>query len=313
MSEPPDATGPVHEAWRVQIQTYCGRFNPEGVQPRAFLGRADHRKICGLDTLDIACNAHRIERTRRDVRLDGFDHYFAVLQIAGRSAIAQNDDIVGLDAGDVVLGDAARPVTFFCDNKHARWIAFRLPRRRLLTHLGFEPHQLRKPSCNFPARLLFQMAAGADSDEALPQRSDVYMNLAIYDLIGALFASPDPHTASVHGDRLFARICDIIAGRLAEPDLSPLDLAIEAGISLRYLQKLFAARGLSCNHYIQTARLDHAARLLRRAELLGTAQPLTEIAHACGFRDYPNFSRKYHQHFGHPPGIDRSGAPIGSA
>ena len=149
MSEPPDATGPVHEAWRVQIQTYCGRFNPEGVQPRAFLGRADHRKICGLDTLDIACNAHRIERTRRDVRLDGFDHYFAVLQIAGRSAIAQNDDIVGLDAGDVVLGDAARPVTFFCDNKHARWIAFRLPRRRLLTHLGFEPHQLRKPSCTF--------------------------------------------------------------------------------------------------------------------------------------------------------------------
>jgi hypothetical protein len=34
----------------------------------------------------MGCNAHRIERTYRDVRLDGADHFVALFQLAGRSA-----------------------------------------------------------------------------------------------------------------------------------------------------------------------------------------------------------------------------------
>lgn len=35
-----------------------------------------------------------------------------------------------------------------------------------------------------------------------------------------------------------------------------------------------------------------AARSYRRS-LLGTGLPLSEIAYACGFRDYANFARKF--------------------
>jgi AraC family transcriptional regulator, positive regulator of tynA and feaB len=48
--------------------------------------------------------------------------------------------------------------------------------------------------------------------------------------------------------------------------------------------------------------LDHAARLLHRRASLGTSQPLSEIAYACGFRDYTHFARKFRQRFGHSPG-----------
>jgi hypothetical protein len=59
----------------------------------------------------------------------------------------------------------------------------------------------------------------------------------IYDLLGALFAPHDPVPASLHADKLFTRICDVVRGRFAEPEFGPCEAAAEAGISLRYLQK----------------------------------------------------------------------------
>ena len=74
------------------------------------------------------------------------------------------------------------------------------------------------------------------------------------------------------------------------------------GISLRYLQKLFTERGSTCSELIFALRLDHAERLVHRRSSLGTSQPLSEIAYACGFRDYTHFARKFRHRFGHAPG-----------
>jgi AraC-like DNA-binding protein len=41
-------------------------------------------------------------------------------------------------------------------------------------------------------------------------------------------------------------------------------VAAEAGISLRYLQKLFTQSGSTCSGFIDSLRLDKAGRLLRR-------------------------------------------------
>jgi AraC-like DNA-binding protein len=79
-------------------------------------------------------------------------------------------------------------------------------------------------------------------------------------------------------------------------------VAAKAGISLRYLQKLFTQRGSTCSEYIYSLRLDHAARLLDRRALLTTNQPLSEVAYACGFNDYSHFARKFRRRFGCPPG-----------
>jgi AraC-like DNA-binding protein len=106
------------------------------------------------------------------------------------------------------------------------------------------------------------------------------MQLAVYDLVGALFV-PDSWSGSRPTDKLFARILSIIMDRLADPDLGPHELATDAGISLRFIHKLFAERGSSCREFIYSLRLDHAAHLLNRRS--GKAQPLSEIAYGCGF------------------------------
>jgi AraC-like DNA-binding protein len=128
------------------------------------------------------------------------------------------------------------------------------------------------------------------------------MQLAVYDLIGALFAPSDTVPGSLHADKLFTRICGVVRDRFAEPEFGPCEVAAETGISLRYLQKLFTARGTTCTHFINSVRLDHAARLLRRRATLNTSQPISEIAYVSGFSDYTHFARIFRCRFGHSPG-----------
>ena len=128
-----------------------------------------------------------------------------------------------------------------------------------------------------------------------------YMRLAFYDLLGALFALSGPENASVHTDRIFARVRDIIKDHFSNPDFGPCEAAAEAGISLRYLQKLFTARNSTCSDFIQSVRLDYAAGLLKRRSLLETSQPISEIAYASGFGSLASFRRQFIAHTGAGP------------
>jgi AraC family transcriptional regulator, positive regulator of tynA and feaB len=293
-----------YEAWRNAVRSICGRYTPDGVQPKSFFGRVRARSVCGFRTVDLSCNAHRLERTYQDVRADAVDHYYALFQIDGRSRIIQNERMMDLTVGDIALVDAARPVTYASENGSDQWWgSLQLPRRSLVAHLGLEPRCPSRPSGAAAARPLRQLLQDAVEDEqSMSVSAKAYMRFAFYDLLGALFAPSDPEDTSVYTDRLFARICDIIKHHFADPDFGPCEVAVEAGISLRYLQKLFTARNSTCSHFIHSVRLDHAARLLERRSFLKTSQPISEIAYASGFGDYTNFSRKFLRRFGHTPG-----------
>jgi AraC-like DNA-binding protein len=138
------------------------------------------------------------------------------------------------------------------------------PRQSLVSHLGFEPQGGLYRRRGTPAgRLLFDLIRSSDDDEeSALSPADSYMQLAVYDLVGALFAPTEPSSASRHADKLFARIRGIIRDGCADPDFGPPEGAAEAGISLRYLQKLFTQRGSTCSDFIYSLRLDQAARLL---------------------------------------------------
>ena len=290
------------ECWIELLRSLKGRYSPRGVDVGDFAGRALTRQVCGFEAIDLSCNAERVERTRSDVRLDQVDHYYAIFQLAGRSAMKQKDEMVVLDAGDVTLGSSTRPVTYFPAARDVRWLSLTLPREQLISHLGYEPKEGRLgrgASCI--GRVLFQLVVNAAQEaDGMPASAHAYVKLAVYDLLGALFAS-ESTPVTLHSDRMFLRISEIIRSRFADPDLSPQDVAADAGISLRYLQKLFTQRGSTCSHSIQSVRLDHAATLMRRKAVLGTRQPISEIAYACGFRDYIFFAKKFRKRFGCSP------------
>ncbi|WP_424631533.1 helix-turn-helix domain-containing protein [Bradyrhizobium sp. SYSU BS000235] len=295
-----------YEEWRDLLRPIYGLHTIDN--PKAFAGRVRPRDIFGLNASEIRNNKCRCERTQRDIRLDGLDHCFAVFQVAGQSTIVQDDQAVALTVGDVAFINCARPVTYLNDG-HEQWITLQLPRQCLIRGVGFEPHCGLSGYSGTPAsRLLFQLVLNACNDEQLmPTSSNNYMRLAVFDLLGALLAPPDAAPSSLHSDRLFKRICDVVKDRFAQPDFGPCEIAAEVGISLRYLQKLFTNRGCTCSGFIQSVRLDQAARSINRRTSMQSGQPLSEIAYACGYRDYNNFARAFRQRFGHAPGVHEQG------
>ena len=206
------------EEWRVLIQSFCGRYNPEGIEPSVFAGWVRPFSLWEFLALDIGSNAQRIERTKRDVRLDGMEYYAAVFQLAGRSAISQNDQVVSLAVGEVVLVDATRPLTYLSSDENTQWncLSIQLPRQSLVSHLGFEPQGGICRRGTLAGRLLLDIIRNADNGERIAcAAADSYMQLAIYDLVGALFAPSDPWSVSRHVDKLFTRIRGVIKDRFA--------------------------------------------------------------------------------------------------
>jgi AraC family transcriptional regulator, positive regulator of tynA and feaB len=294
----------AYEAWQILLRAHCGRYSLGGVQPEPFAGTIQATNLCGFAAVNLTCNIDRAERTPRDIRSDYIDYYKVVFQLAGNSAVTQNDRVTELAVGDVALVDLSRPSTYSIENRLGRWLGLCLPRRSVTSHLGFEPEGglCWRAGTSLAARSLFRLVLDASNEvDPSPVSAEVYMQLAVYDLLGALFAVSEFLTTSSYADKVFERVCRIIKGRFADPEVGPYEVALEAGISLRYLQKLFTERGSTCSHFIQSLRLDHAARLLHRRSLIKTKQPLSEIAYACGFRDYNHFAQTFRYRFGCPP------------
>jgi AraC-like DNA-binding protein len=292
-----------YDGFRAALREDWGWFSP--AEANIFAGKVHTRHVFGHVAMDLTCNVARMDRTKLDIRRDDMEHYYVTVQSSGESKIFQNDRVLNVAAGDIVLLDSTKPVTIVAPAHHrrAQWLSLQLPRQKLVSHLGFEP---QGGACGHrqaqAARLLYELALNPIGDaEPASGAADRFMPLVIYDLLGALFAPPDS-LGSCHNDKLFARVCGIIKNRFADPDISPREVAAETGISLRYLQKLFTVRGTTCSHYISSLRLDHAAHLIKRRALIKTSQPLCEIAYACGFRDYTHFARGFRQRFGTTPG-----------
>jgi AraC-like DNA-binding protein len=222
--------------------------------------------------------------------------------------MTHNDQAVRLGVGDVALVDAARPMTYFANNGSEPWntVTLNLPRESLVSHLGFDPPGgICRRGVTTAGRLLFELIRDTDKAEGSAfSPADSYMQLAVYDLVGALFAPSDPWPVSRYADKLFTRIRGVIKDRFADPDFGPSEVAAEAGISLRYLQKLFTERGSTCSEFIYSFRLDYAAHLLQCQSALDASQALSAIAYASSFRDYSHFARRFR---GHAPGAHFTG------
>jgi AraC-like DNA-binding protein len=240
------------------------------------------------------------------------DRFTLLFPTSGRVTLVQNDRTTPVMVGDCALIDTARPISWVIASTLAQGVTLTLPRQTVISQLGLEPEGNVRWKNDIPAvRLLSRLVLDApeqcDDSSASAER---YMQLAICDLLGAMLASSDLLNYSTHNEKMFRRLTDIVKNNFTDPGIRPRDVANEAGISLRYLQKLFTARGTTCSGFIQSLRLDHAARLVQFMNLTKSGQPLSDIAYACGFQDYTHFTRTFRRKFGHPPSSYPSSPPL---
>jgi AraC family transcriptional activator of tynA and feaB len=93
---------------------------------------------------------------------------------------------------------------------------------------------------------------------------------------------------------------------LQDPDLSPAEIAREAGISSRRLRAVLAAGGESFSSYLLRRRLERCADLLRDVRWRG--RTITEIAFRSGFNNATHFGYAFKKHYGRTPRDFRASA-----
>ncbi|MFI2273929.1 helix-turn-helix domain-containing protein [Catenuloplanes sp. NPDC020197] len=86
--------------------------------------------------------------------------------------------------------------------------------------------------------------------------------------------------------------------RLTDPDLTPMTLAGELNVSVRTLQRAFAAEGRSASAYIRDQRLEQVHRALASP---GRRLALSTIAARWRFADHAHLTRAFRQRFGYTP------------
>jgi AraC-like DNA-binding protein len=86
---------------------------------------------------------------------------------------------------------------------------------------------------------------------------------------------------------------------LDDPSLGPERIADAIGLSLSYLNKIFAALDLTVMEELRRIRLARAQRMLHSAQFMHCS--ISEIAFRNGFKSLPDFSRVFRQAFDQSP------------
>ena len=90
-----------------------------------------------------------------------------------------------------------------------------------------------------------------------------------------------------------------VLAELRDPALRPQSVAKRQGVSLRLLQRLFAAQGECLADFILEQRLQRCSEALMDPSNAG--RTITEIALSWGFGDSAGFGRAFRRRFGVAP------------
>ena len=101
------------------------------------------------------------------------------------------------------------------------------------------------------------------------------------------------------GNYLLRRMLDYIDRNLCDPDLTPLRVAQQFGISVRYVHKLFVQFGSTFSAHITAERLN---RIKWDLEVSSGRRPsISALAYRWGFNDLSTFHRAFKRQFGCTP------------
>ena len=148
------------------------------------------------------------------------------------------------------------------------------------------------------------LRATADALDTLTPNQMRPIELALTEFLVAYLADRDSPalmkgTGRPRGGVHLHRVCQTIESLLAEPDLTLKRIADEAGVSSRYLQKLFAAQGTSFSAYLRLRRLERC-RLELASPVYG-ALSISQISFNWGFNGSSHFSRAFRAQYGVSP------------
>jgi AraC-like DNA-binding protein len=267
----------------------------------AFSGTLTARTFDALVVREFDARPHVVAQTSTRHADDGC-YKFAV-QLDGYSLFCQDGREAALTPGDLAFCDATRPYELVF-RESFRMLTVMFPQ----SWFSFGPDTMAHfTATRFSGRhgagpLIAQTLRDVMHRVAEPAGSQGQREIARA-VVGLLYGYVDAHCAEeiaalAAPETLFSRATEFIAAHLADPQLTPAAVARSQHVSLRLLQREFAAHDTSVAGWIREQRLERCRRGLERSD---ARTPVGEVGARWGLIDAGTFSKAFKAAYGASP------------
>lgn len=221
---------------------------------------------------------------------------FVVIQ-RGSAQLIQRRKALTLEAGDAVLIDGREP--YELQTQNLRNLSFHISAEWLETWI---PKPAEISGTAIVGRSTWGRAINAMVLPLIQNRGecDDMTSQEVGELLRAAFARHDSEPRTLKSSSLLEHLRELVKTFAHDTSLDVPKLASLAGVSVRYVHKIFADVSSTFGAELLNARLNIAERLL--ADPLFNQLSISEIAWRAGFSDASHFSRRFKSKWHMTPG-----------
>jgi len=300
------------EPWRHNLGTAFRDLVPETLAPSREPRGHLHGAALGQAAMFVVSGTPQVvRRTTCAVRRAPSDLIKVCAQLRGRATVHQGGREILLNPGQLAVYDTGQPYALRLEGDWSCAV-MAVPRDVLtLSGADLDGAMRRKfAASQGPGLVLADFVRTAASQVISASAAAVKIGEAGTSLLIGTLADDGDLAASDAPADLRGHILRYIRSHLADPHLSRASVAAAHHLSLRTLDRLFAAQPRSVSGHIRHERLEAVRQDLANPALLNRG--VAALAARWCFVDAAHFSRIFRQAYGYPPSHARTAAEIGA-
>jgi AraC-like DNA-binding protein len=289
--------------WQQAVSAAYFPLVTEGRNQGDFHGSLDIWNLGAVSATRITCDAVLYRRDASHLREE--QESSLLISIPSRAIVTfrQNNRQAICPPGGFVIERSDAPYEYWHEKPDVQWVV-KVPRDAVLARIGRAERTLElsvDARSGLASYFLSSLRAAVTHASNLTEQGKAAAGAHLLEILGLALrgdaralGSGQRAIRQAHLHRAEAFIYD----HLKDPDLKPEVIAAACGISVRYLQQLFAEAGRTMSTFIRESRLTRCDEDLRHG--IG-AETIASIAYRWGFADQAQFSRLYRARYGLSP------------
>jgi AraC-like DNA-binding protein len=248
-----------------------------------------------------------VSRSKREIADSQLDCFYACFVLSGALQVEQSGRSNIANPGDLAIFDSAVPVELTSYGGYTD-LTLMIPKCKMFAIKNVEDYFNNRVFSSgqliSPLSSCLNVLAGS-----MPSSSTTVL-ASLFNASISLLEVQAESVGGVEGvisqrpNYLVREIQKFVEQNIDNGRLSPQDAATHAGVSVRYVHKLFAAHGTTFNSDLMVRRLDLVCRDLVSPSCRG--ETISAVAFRWGFNDLSTFTRAFRRRFGCSPRSYRS-------